>query len=147
MKLSKKYQARQRAIAKALASGKALDGLLVGVAAATLVGCDRSPFRVMGAMPANSVDEIDGSMAVRGAIPAAAQPNAGNENAVEFVTMGEPPAVMLPEQPNKGNEKLVAVLTAGKPMPPRQDSETTNATNETETVWATAGDIAIEIQP
>ena len=53
MKLSKKNAARQSAISKALASGKGLGGLLVGLAAAVVGGCsERSPSTVMGDYPA-----------------------------------------------------------------------------------------------
>ena len=53
MKLSKKNAARQSAIRKALASGKGLGGLLVGLAAAVVGGCsERSPSTVMGDYPA-----------------------------------------------------------------------------------------------
>ena len=53
MKLSKKNAARQSAISKALASGKGLGGLLVGIATAVVGGCsERSPSTVMGDYPA-----------------------------------------------------------------------------------------------
>ena len=53
MKLSKKNAARQSAISKALASGKGLGGLLVGLATAVVGGCsERSPSNVMGDYPA-----------------------------------------------------------------------------------------------
>jgi len=53
MKLSKKNAARQSAISRALASGKGLGGLLVGIAAAVVGGCsERSPSTVMGDYPA-----------------------------------------------------------------------------------------------
>ena len=53
MKLSKKNAARQSAIRKALASGKGLGGLLVGLATAVAGGCsERSPSNVMGDYPA-----------------------------------------------------------------------------------------------
>ena len=52
MKLSKKSQSRQRAIAKAIASGKSLGGLLAGLAAAVFTGCrDNSPRVPMGDVP------------------------------------------------------------------------------------------------
>ena len=64
MKLSKKNRARQRAIQKTIASGKALGGLLVSLTAATVVGgCkEPSPSRTMGSYPrpqqqANSTSE------------------------------------------------------------------------------------------
>ncbi|MBR4257457.1 MAG: hypothetical protein IKQ17_00330 [Kiritimatiellae bacterium] len=53
MKLSKKNAARQSAIRKALASGKGLGGLLVGLATAVVGGCsERSPCTTMGDYPA-----------------------------------------------------------------------------------------------
>ena len=53
MKLSKKNAARQGAISRALASGKGLGGLLVGIATAVVGGCsERSPSTVMGDYPA-----------------------------------------------------------------------------------------------
>lgn len=54
MKLSKKNAARQSAISRALASGKGLGGLLVGLATAVVGGCsERSPSNnVMGDYPA-----------------------------------------------------------------------------------------------
>ena len=53
MKLSKKNAARQSAISRALASGKGLGVLLVGIATAVVGGCsERSPSAVMGDYPA-----------------------------------------------------------------------------------------------
>ena len=53
MKLSKKGMARQRAIRKTLAAGKALGGLLAGFAAAVVSGCsEHSPANTMGSYPA-----------------------------------------------------------------------------------------------
>ena len=52
MKLSKKNRARQRTISRMLASGKALGGLLAGVAATMFAGCrDNSPRVPMGDYP------------------------------------------------------------------------------------------------
>ena len=54
MTLSKKNQARLQSIHKMLASGKALGGLLVSLAATTIgCGChrDRGPHNVMGSYP------------------------------------------------------------------------------------------------
>jgi len=78
MKLSKKGAAVQRTIHDALASGKALGGLLVGFAA-TVAGCGErhSPAHTMGRFPDSRYQE-----------------NAKNENTEEFVTEGgikEPP--------------------------------------------------------
>ena len=70
MKLSKKNAARQRALQKAIASGKALGGMLVGFAA-SVVGC----VPTMGRFPAPNSQE-----------------NAKNENREVFVTEGEVPA-------------------------------------------------------
>ena len=53
MKLSKKNAARQSAISRALASGKGLGGLLVGLATAVVGACsERLPSNVMGDYPA-----------------------------------------------------------------------------------------------
>lgn len=73
MKLSKKGAAVQQAIHDALASGKALGGLLVGFAA-TVTGCgDRhSPAHTMGRFPDPRYQE-----------------NTKNENTEEFVTGGD----------------------------------------------------------
>ena len=75
MKLSKKGAAIQRAIHDALASGKALGGLLVGFAA-TVAGCGErhTPAHTMGRFPDSRYQE-----------------NAKNENTEVFVTEGEIP--------------------------------------------------------
>ena len=71
MKLSKKGEAVQQAIHDALASGKALGGLLVGFAA-TVAGCGERHTRAntMGSFPDPSYQE-----------------NAKNEDAKVFVTL------------------------------------------------------------
>ena len=81
MKLSKKSVAIQRAIHDALASGKALGGLLVGFAA-TVAGCGErhTPANTMGKYPSPYYQE-----------------NATNENTEVFVTDGEPLS-LPPEQ-------------------------------------------------
>ena len=71
MKLSKKNAARQRALQKAIASGKTLGGLLVGFTAATVVGGCQTPAPTMGICPRPQQ-----------------QANATSENAGEFVTQG-----------------------------------------------------------
>ena len=73
MKLSKKGAAIQRAIHDALASGKALGGLLVGFAA-TVAGCGErhTPANTMGKYPSPYYQE-----------------NATNENTEVFVTEGD----------------------------------------------------------
>ena len=75
MKLSKKGEAVQQAIHDALASGKALGGLLVGFAA-TVAGCGErhTPANTMGSFPDLSYQE-----------------NAKNEDAKVFVIEGEIP--------------------------------------------------------
>ena len=109
MKLSKKSAALQRAIHKALASGKALSGLIVGLAA-TVSGCrDHSPATTMGDYPnPNTVRETRTrrSAAVRGKMllgPERECTNTVNETNGVFVTDGEmpPPA---PKSTNTVNE-------------------------------------------
>ena len=86
MKLSKKNAALQRAIHKALASGKALVGLIVGLAA-TVSGCrDHSPANTMGDYPASPQQQEENAMRNRHAIP------------------GEPP-VPQPAETNVVNER------------------------------------------
>ena len=75
MKLSKKNATRQRVLQKAIASGKTLGGLLVGLTAATVVGgCrERSPATTMGSYPNthcqdNAANEIDDEFALEGEI-------------------------------------------------------------------------------
>ena len=97
MKLSKKNRARQRAIQKTIASGKALGGLLVGLTAATVVGgCSGpSPARTMGSYPSPQQ-----------------QANATNENTGEFVTEGAiavPKTTTPPPMPNAVWEQPNAV--------------------------------------
>ena len=79
MKLSKKNAVLQRAIQKALASGKALGGLLVGFAA-TVAGCreGHSPAHTMRRFPDPRYQE-----------------NATNESSKVFVTEGD---ISEPEQ-------------------------------------------------
>jgi LysM repeat protein len=91
MKLSKKNAARQRVLQKAIASGKALGGLLVGLTAATVAGgCrDSSPASTMGSYPRPQQ-----------------QANATSENVGEFVTEG---AIAVPED--------IAVPEAKPPQP------------------------------
>ena len=90
MKLSKKNAARQSAIHRAIASGKALGGLLVGLAA-TVVGCrgSHTPAHTMGRFPDPRYQE-----------------NATNENADEFVTGG---VIAMPEDNDAKSEQAVVV--------------------------------------
>ena len=117
MKLSKKNAARQRALQKAIASGKTLGGLLVGLAA-TVTGCGgrHTPAHTMGRFPDPRYQE-----------------NAKNENTEVFVTEGEipePGEVPAQEQePSKTNavqEQQCEKVIRGRIVPP----VTTNAVNE-----------------
>ena len=109
MKLSKKGAAIQRAIHDALASGKALGGLLIGFAA-TVAGCreSHSPAHTMGSFPDSRYQE-----------------NAKNEDAKVFVTEGEiPEPVETPAQeqePSKTNAvrevQGKGPVVRGEPMP------------------------------
>ena len=111
MKLSKKGAAIQRAIRNALASGKALGGLLIGFAT-TVAGCGErhSHAHTMGRFPDSRYQE-----------------NAKNENAEEFVTEGEiPEPVEIPaqaEEPSKTNAVREArckkPVLSGEPLPPK----------------------------
>ena len=113
MKLSKKNAARQRALQKAIASGKTLGGLLVGLTAATVVGgCkDPSPASTMGSYPRPQQ-----------------QANATSENAGEFVTQGAiaaPGNIAVPKPrtpqptPNAVWERQgKEIVLGGKPLPP-----------------------------
>ena len=112
MKLSKKNTARQRTLQKAIASGKTLGGLLVGLTAATVVGgCkEPSPAPTMGIYPRPQQ-----------------QANATSENAGEFVTQGviaAPGNIAVPKpktpqpKPNAVREQRGKPATMGK-MPVR----------------------------
>ena len=119
MKLSQKGAAVQRTIHDALASGKALGGLLVGFAA-TVAGCGErhTPANTMGRFPDPRYQE-----------------NTKNENTEVFVTEGEipePGEVPAQEQePSKTNavqEQQCEKVIRGVIAPP----VATNAVNETE---------------
>ena len=107
MKLSKKNVARQRDIQKAIASGKTLGGLLVGLTAATVVGgCkEHSPASTMGSYPRPQQ-----------------QANATNEDTEVFVTGGviaEPEPQPPQPKPNAVRERRDKELVpSGKPLPP-----------------------------
>ena len=112
MKLSKKNAARHRVLQKAIASGKTLGGLLVGLTAATVVGgCkETSPASTMGSYPrpqqqANATSEnvgefaTGGVLAVPGAKPPQPKPNAVREQRGKTVTMGKPVRRVTPPAP------------------------------------------------
>ena len=107
MKLSKKNAARQRVLQKAIASGKTLGGLLVGLTAATVVGgCkDPSPASTMGSYPRPQQ-----------------QANATSENVGEFTTAGVivdlKPKTPQPK-PNAVRERRgKEIVLGGKPLSP-----------------------------
>ena len=114
MKLSKKSAAIQRAIHDALASGKALGGLLVGFAA-TVAGCGErhTPANTMGKYPSPYYQE-----------------NATNENTEVFVTEGfidtplpvpgEPPLKKEPPKSNAACEQLSERAVRGMIVTPSQ---------------------------
>ena len=112
MKLSKKNAARQRVLQKAIASGKTLGGLLVGLTAATVVGgCkDTSPASTMGSYPRPQQ-----------------QANATSENVGEFATGGViavPGNIAVPKpktpqpKPNAVRERRGKEIVPGKPLTP-----------------------------
>ena len=123
MKLSKKSAARQLAIQKTIASGKALGGLLVGLTAATVVGGCRgpSPARTMGIYPRPQQ-----------------QANATNENTEVFVTEGAiavPKTTTPPPMPNAVWEQRGETITTMGVMPargtvPPTPPQNSNAVNE-----------------
>ena len=96
MKLSKKNAARQRAIHKAISSGKALGGVLVGIAAVTAASCrgNPPPARTMGlyAPPprANTVNESRQVYTTPGKESNPAKPNAVQERRGKPVVKGTP---------------------------------------------------------
>ena len=88
MKLSKNNQARQRAIRKAIASGKSVGGLLAGVLALATAGCSpKGNPGPIGRFPDPSYDERAGR-------------NAGNEGPQQ-VTTGETQPPAAPKTPGK----------------------------------------------
>ena len=109
MKLSKKNAARQRVLQKAIASGKALGGLLVGLTAAAVAGgCkERSPATTMGSYPrpqqqANAKGENVGEFTTGGAIavpeptPLQPKPNAVRERRGKEIVLGGKPLTSPP---------------------------------------------------
>ena len=119
MKLSKKGAVVQRAIHDAIASGKALGGLLVGFAA-TVAGCGErhSPAHTMGRFPDSRYQE-----------------NAKNEDAKVFVTEGEIPEPEETPAQEREPSKTNAIrdvqgkepVLLGEPLAPPSQS---NAVNE-----------------
>ena len=104
MKLSKKNAARQRAIHKAILSGRALGGMLVGLAAVTAASCrgNPPPTQTMGlyVQPsrANRVNESRQIHTLSGEVsePRPAKPNAVRERRDAPAVIGK--IVRLPER-------------------------------------------------
>jgi hypothetical protein len=127
MKLSKKNAARQRVLQKAIASGKTLGGLLIGLAAATAAGgCrERSPATTMGSYPNTHC-----------------QDNAANEKIDEFAIEGEipePEDIPAPRQESSntnavreapGNDHILRGAIMPLPDKPPAQSPQPNAVNE-----------------
>ena len=127
MKLSKKNAARQRVLQKAIASGKTLGGLLVGLAAAAVAGgCrERSPATTMGSYPNTHC-----------------QGNAANEKVDEFAIEGDiewPEDIPAPKQELPKTNAVreshgEGIVLLGDPMPlpakPPVQPPQTNAVNE-----------------
>ena len=124
MKLSKKNAARQRVLQKAIASGKTLGGLLVGLTAATVVGgCkDPSPASTMGSYPrpqqqANATSENVGEFATGGVIavpkPKTPQPkpNAVRERRGKEIVLGGKPLSPPPLPPGQYRVKYGDTLS------------------------------------
>ena len=105
MKLSKKNAAVQRVLQKAIASGKALGGLLAGLAAAAVAGgCrEHSPATTMGSYPNTHC-----------------QDNAANEKADEFAVEGDIDVSDPCARPSKTNavreRRGKEIVLGGKPL-------------------------------
>ncbi len=106
MKLSKKDAAVQRAIHRAVSSGKALGGLLVGLAA-TVVGCreNHSSAHTMGRFPDSRYQE-----------------NATSETRNKRAIPGEPP-VPQPAETNAVREKKGKEIALSGDVPPPEKRE------------------------
>lgn len=107
MNLSKKSKSRQRLIAKALASGKALGGLLAGLAATVFTGCrDSEPRIPMGSYPnpqqqTNGVRENEGGARLMGDVAEPEKPG-GKRFCESSPDDGVSPE---PEKTNVANER------------------------------------------
>jgi len=104
MKLSRKNAARQRAIHKAISSGRALGGVLVGLAAVTAASCRGNPqeVRTMGMYDPQS------------------RVNTVNESKQVYTTPGEEPSPKT-AKPNAVRERRGKPTVVGKMrLPPEQ---------------------------
>ena len=101
MKLTKKNARRLKAIQKALASGKGLGGLLVGLAAATVAaGCNgRIPFFTTAGKPANFHNEVPDVFVTEGEVPELPEPATTNAvNEAKDAVPGPPGKIGPPSQ-------------------------------------------------
>ena len=117
MKLSKKNQARQRAIRKAIAGGKSVSGLLAGALALATTGCSpRSSPGPIGRFPDPSYEER-------------AKTNACNETPPVQRPPGDMPPPQPPSKPTPKSTRPQPVRTMGvmapRPAakPPQKPSE------------------------
>ena len=112
MKLSKKNQARQRAIRKALARGKSISGLLAGALAIATTGCSGSDTRgPIGRFPDPSYEER-------------AKTNACNQTPPVQTTTGEVPSPKPPPKPSRQQQSGRAPMQTMGAMPPRSPAKT-----------------------
>ena len=125
LSLSRKDSGRQRAIQRALASGKGLAGLLAGLAAATFAGgCNGlRPSATMGRFPAapeqqpNAGNEFEEDWIAGDIVfpdETVEMPNAANEAKCAVPVL---PGKLAPEQPNAGNEFEGGVTAGAPPLP------------------------------
>lgn len=105
MKLSKKNQARQRAIRKAITSGKSVSGLLVGTLALATTGCSPRPSPgPIGRFPDPSYEER-------------AKTNACNETPPVQPAPGDAPPLQPPPKPSPKSTRTKSMRTSGIPAP------------------------------
>ncbi len=118
MKLSKKNQARQRAIRKAIASGKSVSGLLAGALALATTGCSPGGHThgPIGRFPDPSYQER-------------ANTNACNETPPVQTTTGEVPPPQPPPKPAPKTTQPLPMRTMGI-MAPRPAAKPPQKPNE-----------------
>lgn len=117
MKLSKKNQARQQAIRKAIANGKSVSGLLAGALAIATTGCSPRPSPgPIGRFPDPSYEER-------------AKTNACNETPPVQTTTGEVPPPQPPPKPAPKSTRPQPIRTMGI-MAPRPAAKPPQKPNE-----------------
>ncbi len=117
MKLSKKNQARQRAIRKAIASGKSVGGLLAGALVLATTGCSpRSSPGPIGRFPDPSYETK-------------ANTNACNETPPVQTTPGEAPPPKPPSKPAPKSTQPQPMRTMGI-MAPRPTAKPPQKPND-----------------